>query len=175
MLRRLFPGANPDLEVADALARLGSDRVAAPFGWIETQIGGEPVLLGVLSEFLAHASDGWKLATQTLGRLYARQGAYGQEYLTAPVPADGAADWTGAGLPFAAEARQLGTATAQMHVDMATAFGSRAMAPERTGGAGGHADRQAGPARRRSCPNSPRTPAGSGPPTTRSRASASRS
>ena len=136
VLRRLFPGANPDLEVADALARLGSDRVAAPFGWIETQIGGEPVLLGVLSEFLAHASDGWKLATQTLGRLYARQGAYGQEYLTAPVPATDAgpaADLDGpraGGLPFAAEARQLGTATAQMHVDMATAFGSRAMAPD---------------------------------------------
>ena len=142
VLRRLFPGANPDLEVADALARLGSDRVAAPFGWIETQIGGEPVLLGVLSEFLAHASDGWKLATQTLGRLYARQGAYGQEYLTAPVPASDAgpapdpglaadADATGAGgLPFAAEARQLGTATAQMHVDMATAFGRRAMAAD---------------------------------------------
>ena len=126
VLRRLFPGANPDLEVADALARLGSDRVAAPFGWIETQIGAEPVLLGVLSEFLAHASDGWKLATQTLGRLYARQGAYGQEYLTAPVPASADAG----GLPFAAEARELGTATAQMHVDMATAFGHRAMAAE---------------------------------------------
>jgi maltokinase len=137
VLRRLFPGANPDLEVADALARLGSDRVAAPFGWIETEIGGEPVLLGVLSEFLAHASDGWKLATQTLGRLYARQGAYGQEYLTAPVAAELEAQ-TGAsaaasaadGLPFAAEARQLGTATAQMHVDMATAFGRRAMTPD---------------------------------------------
>jgi maltokinase len=123
VLRRLFPGANPDLEVADALARLGSDRVAAPFGWIETQIDGEPVLLAVLSEFLAHATDGWTLATQTLGRLYTRQSAYGQEYLTAPVPADPA------GSPFAAEARQLGVATAQMHVDMATAFGRRAMTP----------------------------------------------
>jgi maltokinase len=138
VLRRLFPGANPDLEVADALARLGSDRVAAPFGWIETEIGGEPVLLGVLSEFLAHASDGWQLATQTLGRFYARQGAYGQEYLTAPVPAteagpatDAGPDAAGAGaLPFAAEARQLGTATAQMHVDMAAAFGRRAMAAD---------------------------------------------
>ena len=145
VLRRLFPGANPDLEVADALARLGSDRVAAPFGWIETRIGTEPVLLGVLSEFLAHASDGWKLATQTLGRLYARQGAYGQEYLTAPVPTGEAGPATDSGLatdagpatdagaggagglPFTAEARELGTATAQMHVDMATAFGRRAM------------------------------------------------
>jgi maltokinase len=144
VLRRLFPGANPDLEVADALARLGSARVAAPFGWIETQLDGEPVLLAVLSEFLAGASDGWSLATSALGRLYARQAAYGQDYLTAPVApvpaarpdalagkADAAAGADpaagGAALPFAAEARQLGVATAQMHVDMATAFGGRDM------------------------------------------------
>jgi maltokinase len=140
VLRRLFPGANPDLEVADALARLGSARVAAPFGWIETQLDGEPVLLAVLSEFLANASDGWSLATTALGRLYARQAAYGQDYLTAPlpggsVPASPVAGGTApastvagqAALPFAAPARQLGLATAQMHVDMATAFGGREM------------------------------------------------
>jgi maltokinase len=145
VLRRLFPGANPDLEVADALARLGSARVAAPYGWIETQIDGEPVLLAVLSEFLAGASDGWSLATSALGRLYARQAAYGQDYLTAPVapvppgadPPAGRADaapggadaGAGAALPFAAEARQLGVATAQMHAEMATAFGGRDMTP----------------------------------------------
>ncbi len=156
VLRRLFPGANPDLEVAEALARLGSARIAAPFGWIETEIDGEPVLLAVLSEYLAGARDGWTLATESLGRLYARQGAYGQEYLTAPVRAEGdgsgpgsrggqdaggsgaggggqdpGAEGTGAvgGLPFAAEARQLGLATAQMHGDMATAFGNREMTP----------------------------------------------
>jgi maltokinase len=145
VLRRLFPGANPDLEVADALARLGSARVAAPFGWIETRIDGEPVLLAVLSEFLAGARDGWTMATQSLGRLYARQGAYGQEYLTAPVAAPSAATDSAAmdsaatdsaatnsaaagSLPFTAEARELGLATAQMHGDMATAFGSRDLA-----------------------------------------------
>jgi maltokinase len=128
VLRRLFPGANPDLEVAAALARLGSDRVAAPFGWIEANLDGELVLLAVLSEFLAGAHDGWSLATQTLGRLYARQGAYGQEYLTAPLAAAGPDDTSGSGLPFVAEARELGVATAQMHGDMATAFGRQEMA-----------------------------------------------
>jgi maltokinase len=142
VLRRLFPGANPDLEVAEALARLGSARIAAPFGWIETEIDGEPVLLAVLSEYLAGARDGWTLATESLGRLYARQGAYGQEYLTAPVGAEGGGSGPGAdgpgaggpaaapaGLPFAAEAGELGLATAQMHGDMATAFGHREMTP----------------------------------------------
>ncbi len=146
VLRRLFPGANPDLEVADALARLGSPRVAAPYGWIETDLDGEPVLLAVLSEYLAGASDGWSLALASLSRLYARHDAYGQEYLTAPVsgstatadeiPAAGRTadrDLTAdrdvtaeaAATPFAAEARLLGAATAELHADMAAAFGSR--------------------------------------------------
>jgi maltokinase len=110
VLRRLFPGANPDLEVADALARLGSRQVAAPFGWIETRLDSEPVLLGVLSQFLAGASDGWTLALASLRRLR----AHGRQ------PSD-------AGRPYADEARLLGQATAELHRDLARAFGSRAM------------------------------------------------
>jgi maltokinase len=106
VLRRLFGGANPDLEVADALTRLGSTQVAAPFGWIQTQLDGEPVLLAVLSEYLAGARDGWTLATQGLAGLYSGQIAE---------------------LPFLAEAKALGLATARLHADMASAFGSRGM------------------------------------------------
>ncbi|HXZ66837.1 MAG TPA: aminoglycoside phosphotransferase [Streptosporangiaceae bacterium] len=106
MLRRLFPGANPDLEVVDALARLGSKRVATPYGWIETDLDGEPVLLGVLSQFLAGASDGWLLALDSV------RGLAG--------PGSGAA-------AFAAEARLLGQATAELHTDLAAAFGGRDM------------------------------------------------
>ncbi len=132
VLRRLFPGANPDLEVADALARRGSARVAAPYGWIETDLDSEPVLLGVLSKFLAGASDGWTLALGTLQRLYARHRAYRQEYLTEPLPADNAGNGqvtagAPAELPFVAEARLLGQATAELHGDMASAFGSTDM------------------------------------------------
>jgi maltokinase len=111
MLRRLFPGANPDLEVADALARLGSKQIAAPYGWIETDLDGQPVLLGVLSQFLAGASDGWTLALESLREL-AVTGAAG-----ARSPA--------AGPPFAVEAGLLGQATALLHADLARAFGSR--------------------------------------------------
>jgi maltokinase len=107
VLRRPFPGSNPDLEVADALARLGSTRVAAPYGWIETDVDGEPVLLAVLSRFLAGARDGWTLALEQLRRLYAQQAGYS--------------------LPFTDEARELGQATAQLHADMARAFGRREM------------------------------------------------
>jgi len=111
VLRRLFAGSNPDLEVADALARLGSTRVASPYGWIETDLDGEPVLLAVLSRFLAGAREGWTLALEQLRRLFAN-GGDGQ-------PARG--------LPFTTEARQLGQATAELHADMARAFGHREM------------------------------------------------
>jgi maltokinase len=169
VLRRLFPGENPDLEVASALARLGSKRIATPYGRIQTQWSGEPVLLGVLSQYLAHASDGWSLAAASLRRLYARHGAYEQEYLTVPVSADAALPGAGAlaagglgpgsveagglgagaGAPgterpagqgggsgrqeqeqqFDGEAYLLGRATAEMHADLATAFGTRQMEP----------------------------------------------
>lgn len=126
LLRRVFPGSNPDLEVASALARIGSAQVAAPFGWIETDLDAEPALLGVLSEYLANASDGWSLAISCLRRMYARLGGYGQEYLTLPLAAE-----TGrpADLPFADEARLLGQATARLHADMAVAFGTSQLGP----------------------------------------------
>jgi maltokinase len=104
VFRRLLPGANPDLEVTAALALLGSHQVAAPLGQIETTLEGGPMLLGALSQFLAGAVDGWQLATTQLGELYAG------------TPAD-----------FAEEARLLGQATAKLHKDMATAFGTRAL------------------------------------------------
>jgi maltokinase len=132
VLRRLFPGANPDLEVADGLARLGSAHVAAPFGWIETDLDGEPVLLAVLSQFLAGASDGWTLALAALHRLYARYGAVGQDDLTELTAADDDGNGSAragapAGLPFTTQAGLLGQATAELHADMARAFGSRDM------------------------------------------------
>ncbi|HEX5289141.1 MAG TPA: phosphotransferase [Streptosporangiaceae bacterium] len=121
VLRRLFPGANPDLEVAAALARLGSVHVAPPYGWIETELDGEPVLLGVLSRYLARASDGWSLAAASIGRLSALHGDYGREYLMAPVPRAGPGH---PGPSFAEEAHQLGRATAELHADLAAAFGT---------------------------------------------------
>jgi maltokinase len=131
VLRRLFPGANPDLEVAGALARLGSVHVAPPFGWIATELDGEPVLLGVLSRYLARASDGWSLAAASIGRLSALHGDYGREYLMAPVPRSGPGH---PGPSFAEEAHQLGRATAELHADLATAFGTEQLTKQQLAG-----------------------------------------
>src|SRR5215813_13135960 len=71
VFRRLSPGPNPDLEVPDALARLGSPHVAAPLGWITTETSGLRTVLAVLSTYLRAAIDGWLLAATSVRDLYA--------------------------------------------------------------------------------------------------------
>jgi maltokinase len=114
VFRRVAPGPNPDLEVATALAELGSTHVAEPFGWIETTMDGVPTVLAILSHYLRAASDGWLLAATSVRDLYAAEGT-------------GAAE---AGGDFAGEAERLGVATAQVHKDLADAFGTSELEPE---------------------------------------------
>src|SRR5690349_11194897 len=73
VFRRVTPGPNPDLEVASALARLGSSHIAEPFGWVETKIDGATAVLAILSRYLRAASDGWSLAATSVRDLYATE------------------------------------------------------------------------------------------------------
>jgi maltokinase len=114
VLRRVFPGPHPDLEVNRALARRRSTHVAEPFGWIEARGDGEPTVLAILSRFLPTASDGWSLAVTSLRDLYAGDG----------VQEPGAIRPEQAGGDFAGEAFRLGAATAEVHADLAAAFGT---------------------------------------------------
>lgn len=112
LFRRLAPGLNPDLELNAALAREGSGHIARPYGWLEGMVAGEPTTLAVLSRYLRTATDGWTLAATSVRDLYAEDGLR-------------AAD---AGGDFAGEAERLGVATAQVHRDLARAFGSAELA-----------------------------------------------
>ncbi|WP_438816704.1 maltokinase N-terminal cap-like domain-containing protein [Streptomyces morookaense] len=98
LFRRVGPGTNPDLELPRALANAGCSRVPAPAAWFEAEPpgppGAEPMTLGVLQPYLAGSADGWQLA---LGALAVR------------------AD-------FAASARALGHATAEVHLALAEAL-----------------------------------------------------
>ncbi|MFF3343946.1 maltokinase [Streptomyces sp. NPDC002779] len=94
LLRRVVPGVNPDLELPLALAREGCPRVPAPTAWIRAEHSGEPYVLGVLQPFVQGASDGWELALHELAK----------------------------GGDFAAEARALGRATAEVHTALARAL-----------------------------------------------------
>ncbi|TYK48916.1 maltokinase N-terminal cap-like domain-containing protein [Actinomadura decatromicini] len=116
LFRRLSPGVNPDLEVNLALSRQGCEHVPVVHGWVELEpdaAGDDPVTLALLSEFLRGATDGWQLALTSVRDWFAQPAA------AAPTTA-GAGD---AGGDFAAEAERLGAATAEVHRDLAAAFG----------------------------------------------------
>jgi maltokinase len=119
VLRKVFTGTNPDLEVTSALARRGSAHVAEPLGWFETRLDGEPLLLAVLSRYLPTASDGWSLAGTSVRDLYAGDRLQDGQRVS-PHQAGG---------DFAGEARRLGAATAEVHADLAAAFGTSELAP----------------------------------------------
>ncbi|MFF4804912.1 maltokinase [Streptomyces sp. NPDC001351] len=93
VFRRVQPGINPDLEVPSALAGQGCGRVPAPVAWFRTTHP-QQATLGVLQPFLPDASDGWALALQALA----------------------------AGDEFTVQARELGRATAEVHLALAAAF-----------------------------------------------------
>jgi maltokinase len=115
VFRRVTPGPNPDLEVASALAALGSSHIAEPFGWVETRMDGAITVLAILSRYLRAASDGWLLAATSVRDLYAtEEGTRAAE----------------AGGDFEGEAERLGAATAQVHRDLADAFGRAELDPE---------------------------------------------
>jgi maltokinase len=114
VFRRVAPGPNPDLEVAAALAELGSTHIAEPYGWVETRIDGATTVLAILSRYLRAASDGWSLAATSVRDLYADAETLAAE----------------AGGDFAGEAGRLGVATAQVHADLAAAFGTSELEPD---------------------------------------------
>jgi maltokinase len=156
VFRRLSPGPNPDLEVTTALARLGSPQVAEPLGWIETRLEGAPTSLALLSRYLRLATDGWSLAATSVRDLYATvedatandtsgnqvpephgQRAWGsggvpQGERSVP-PGDNRVRAADAGGDFAGESRRLGIATAQVHADLAAAFGTDELGADATG------------------------------------------
>ncbi|MFI7298470.1 maltokinase [Streptomyces sp. NPDC050121] len=94
LLRRVVPGVNPDLELPLALAREGCPRVPAPTAWMEAHLDDEPYVLAVLQPYVQGAADGWELALRELAK----------------------------GEDFAAEARALGRATAEVHGALARAL-----------------------------------------------------
>ncbi|MFE4172177.1 phosphotransferase [Streptomyces sp. NPDC056909] len=97
ILRRVFPGPHPDLELPLALAAEGCERVPAPVAWFEAADpsgSGDSLTLGVLQPYLRGSQDGWQLALAALAR----------------------------GRDFTKEARALGQATAEVHIALAAAL-----------------------------------------------------
>ncbi|MFI5753955.1 maltokinase [Streptomyces sp. NPDC051569] len=117
ILRRVFPGPHPDLELPLALAAEGCERVPAPVAWFEAggpAGSGDVLTLGVLQPYLRGSRDGWQLALAAL--------AEGRE--------------------FTSEARALGQATAEVHTALAAALPTVTLGRAQTAQlAGGMAER----------------------------------
>jgi maltokinase len=108
LFRRLTPGINPDLELSRGLVRAGSKHVPALHGWISCDLDGTVSTLAMLSEFLRTGTDGWQLAGTSVRDLYAEADLHADEV----------------GGDFASESERLGAATAEVHRDLVTAFGT---------------------------------------------------
>ncbi|MGW5646079.1 maltokinase N-terminal cap-like domain-containing protein [Saccharopolyspora sp. NPDC003752] len=108
LFRRVFPGTNPELELHRALRGAGSRHIARPLGSVEGRLRGRPVALGMVQELLPSNADGWSMATASVRDLMTAPG---------PVPAERGGD-------FAAEARRLGRAVAEVHADLRDALGA---------------------------------------------------
>jgi maltokinase len=108
LFRRLTPGINPDLELSRGLVQAGGKHVPALYGWISCELDGRVSTLAMLSEFLRTATDGWHLAATSVRDLYAEADLHADEV----------------GGDFASESERLGAATAEVHRDLARAFGT---------------------------------------------------
>jgi maltokinase len=109
VFRRLHHGINPDIEVQAALGKLGARHIPRLLGAAESDLDGVPSSLAMLNEFMTTATDGWELAKTSVRDLMAEADLHADE----------------AGGDFAGEAERLGEAVAEVHADLATAFGTR--------------------------------------------------
>ncbi|MGQ0678931.1 MAG: phosphotransferase [Actinomycetota bacterium] len=108
IFRTLSEKVNLDLEVLEALGKVGFEHVATPLGvWRR-----EDTDLGMVQPFLAGGAEGWALAQTSLRDMF---GSRGDPGLT--------------GGDFAAEALRLGATTARMHAALAEAFGTEPADP----------------------------------------------
>jgi maltokinase len=107
VFRRIEPGLNPDIEIHAELGRLGGRHIAQLLGHVTAEIDEAPWSLAMLQEFMTTATDGWQLATISVRDLMAEADLHAEE----------------AGGDFAAEAHRLGVSTAEVHADLAAAFG----------------------------------------------------
>ncbi|MCW2774924.1 MAG: hypothetical protein JWN91_3250 [Nocardioides sp.] len=116
VFRKITPGVNPDISVHEVLTRVGSEHVAALYGWLDwvdwqadagaDEGSGTTMQLAMLQQFLRTASDGWDLALSSARNLFAEADIHAHE----------------AGGDFASESARLGEALREVHDVLAEHF-----------------------------------------------------
>jgi maltokinase len=107
VFRRLQSGVNPDIEIGVALGEHGARHVPRLLGSVTAERDGDSYALAMLQEFMTTATDGWELAKASVRDLMNEADLHADE----------------AGGDFAGEANRLGVAVAEVHTDLADAFG----------------------------------------------------
>ncbi|MFP5319766.1 MAG: maltokinase N-terminal cap-like domain-containing protein [Acidimicrobiia bacterium] len=125
VFRRIHHGRNLDVEMTEALSEAGFEHVARPLATLTV----DDADLAVLQPFLVGGSDGWALALTSLRDLFGVGDTQPVPVISADMPPP-AVDPAMAGGDFSAEARRLGTITAEMHRALAAAFGTAAGDPQ---------------------------------------------
>ncbi len=117
VFRKVTPGVNPDIEVHSVLTAVGSEHVAALYGWLDVvdEASDSVIQLAMLQQFLRTASDGWELALASVRNLFAEADLHAFEV----------------GGDFAGEAARLGQALAETHRALAEHFPTERRSPPR--------------------------------------------
>jgi len=117
VLRRIWPGVSPEVELLEALDRAGFTGIARPLGVVEARTEDVTISLAVAQTYLRNGTDGFSLALTSLRDLY------GDLLIDAdgavPLPENCASAVESQGSSFAGAAAQIGNLTAQMHLALA--------------------------------------------------------
>jgi maltokinase len=117
VLRRVWPGVSPEVELLEALDAVGFTGIARPLGVVEADTDGTTVSLAVAQTYLRNGTDGFSLALTSLRDLY------GDLLIDAdgavPLPEDCVKAVQRQGSSFAGAAGQIGVLTADMHLALA--------------------------------------------------------
>jgi maltokinase len=110
LFRRIHRGRNLDVEMTEALSDAGFEHVARPLATLTVDESD----LAVLQPFLVGGTDGWALALTSLRDLFGVGDTQPVPVISDDMPPP-VVDPGMAGGDFSAEARRLGTITAEMH------------------------------------------------------------
>jgi maltokinase len=114
VLRRVWTGVSPEVELLEALDRVDFPGIARPLGVVESTSAGVTTSLAVAQSYLRNGTDGFALALTSLRDLYGDLSIDADGAM--PLPEDCVKAVERQGSSFTGAAIQIGSLTADMHL-----------------------------------------------------------